>query len=52
MPTYEYKCPHCKEDSEHFFPIADCLERAVLCSCGKESVRKFSNFSIQLKGGK
>lgn len=50
MPNYEYKCPHCFEESEQFFPIQDGPAPAVMCSCGKEATRKFSSFAIQLKG--
>lgn len=51
MPNYEYKCPHCFTETEQFFPIVDGPAPSVLCQCGKEAVRKFSNFAIQLKGG-
>lgn len=51
MPNYEYKCPHCNEESEHFFPIIDGPAPNVMCTCGKASVRKYSSFAIQLKGG-
>jgi putative FmdB family regulatory protein len=52
MPNYEYQCPHCKAESEQFFPIVDGPSPSVVCSgCGKEASRKFSSFAIQLKGG-
>ena len=52
MPNYEYKCPHCFEMSEQFFPIQDGPTPSILCTkCGLEANRYYSDFSIQLKGG-
>ena len=51
MPNYEYKCPNCQMVTESFFPIADGPAPAIMCECGHEAFRKFSDFGIQLKGG-
>lgn len=51
MPNYEYKCPKCQVVFESFFPIADGPSPAVVCECGGEAFRQYSNFGIHLKGG-
>jgi putative FmdB family regulatory protein len=50
MPNYEYKCDSCQKLTESFFPIADGPAPAIVCECGKEAFRQFSNFGIYLKG--
>lgn len=51
MPNYEYKCTKCQKVAEHFFPIADGPAPAVVCECGGEAFRQYSDFGIHLKGG-
>ncbi len=51
MPNYEYKCEECLEVSESFFPIEQGPAPAVVCKCGGEAFRQYSNFGVQFKGG-
>lgn len=50
MPKYDFKCETCQKTCESFFPIEDGPAPAVMCDCGGEAFRVYSNFGIQFKG--
>ncbi len=50
MPTYEYSCVECDEDTEVVRKIND-PEIIPTCTNGHRMIRSYSTFGIQFKGG-
>ena len=41
MPTYSYHCPHCSNEFELFFHIADYIEKPACIKCHKKAERHY-----------